>query len=176
MRLIGEKVYLEPAVKEDLKLLKKFCTHPKIRGWWYGKKKRVTLDFLKKDWKGYFSGASYKISGRSFRIKKDGVVVGFVNYNKIEDGFKCEIDIILGHPDYLGKGYGTDALKVFIQYLFSKLSIVRVWVTPWIENKRAIKAYRRAGFRKEGVLKKADHTDGEYRDLVLMAAINPDFQ
>jgi len=41
------------------------------------------------------------------------------------------------------------------------------------DNPRAIAAYRRAGFVQEGVLRSAAFTAGCWRDVIVMAVINP---
>jgi ribosomal-protein-alanine N-acetyltransferase len=174
-RLRGKKVYLEPARKEDIAVLKRFALHPQVRKWWYGKSERVTISFLKNEWRGYFGGKVDRKDGRAFRIMAEGDIIGFINHNEIEESNKTSIDIMIGSTKHLGKGYGTDAIRRFLKYLFSTLKLRRVYIKPVAKNARAIAAYQKAGFRFEGILRQAELFEGRYVDIALMAVLKDEF-
>ena len=73
-------------------------------------------------------------------------------------GKSARIGIFL-HPDYYGRGIGTEALHLFCQYDASlpheSLSVIRLDVA--LDNKRAIAAYSRAGFRLCGMFYRSGH-------------------
>ncbi len=66
----------------------------------------------------------------------------------------------------MGKGYGTDALKTLAKYLFDNFDVSKVWIEARANNPRAIRAYEKAGFKKETLLEKADYFEGELVDKV----------
>ena len=47
----------------------------------------------------------------------------------------------------MSKGYGSDALKALINYLFENMNVRRCYIEPGEYNRRAIKAYEKAGFK-----------------------------
>lgn len=85
---------------------------------------------------------------------------------------KAEYGIFIGEPDCLGKGYGTEAAELMIEYAFEFLGIHKLMLRVYAENERAIKSYEKAGFQKEAYLKDDVFVRGKYRDIVLMAVIN----
>jgi RimJ/RimL family protein N-acetyltransferase len=89
----------------------------------------------------------------------------FINRN-------TEIYIYLGEKDYWGKGYGSDAIKTFIDFCFNQLNLHKVNLTVFEYNVRAIKAYEKIGFLEEGRLKENIYKSGKYYDKILMGIIN----
>lgn len=82
------------------------------------------------------------------------------------------IGIMIGDKDYWGKGYGTDAMKVLIKFIFENMNINKIRLNTFSFNERAIKCYKKCGFEVEGVLKKEIFKDGKYYDEVVMALFN----
>ena len=65
------------------------------------------------------------------------------------------------------------ALKLALRYAWDTLNLKRVWLTVFASNERAIASYARAGFEPEGVMRQAAFIGGEWKDVVMMAALNP---
>lgn len=86
---------------------------------------------------------------------------------------KAEFGIFIGEESALGKGYGTEAAKLMVDYGFRKLNLHRIFLRVFAENLVAIRSYEKVGFVKEGVLNGDVCIDGEYRDLIWMAITNP---
>ncbi len=82
----------------------------------------------------------------------------------------------LGDPDFRGRGYGTDALRVLARYAFHELNLHRVSLRVLAENTRAIRAYAKAGFVVEGRERAADYRDGERTDIVWMGLLREDWE
>ena len=72
-----------------------------------------------------------------------------------------------------GKGFGTEAVRLALDYGWSVLNLHRVGLQVLAHNQRAIASYKRAGFAVEGCLREAAFIDGQWRDLVLMGALAP---
>ena len=84
---------------------------------------------------------------------------------------KAEYGIFIGEKDARGKGYGTAAAKLMIQYCFDELALHRLFLRVYAENERAIRSYEKAGFVKEAHLRDDVYMDGEYKDIVLMGIL-----
>lgn len=78
--------------------------------------------------------------------------------------------IILG-PEFIGKGYGTDATKTMLRYGFEELGLHKIELQAWAFNTRGIRAYEKAGLIKEGVRRDAAFHGGEFHDQVLMSIL-----
>jgi len=86
---------------------------------------------------------------------------------------KAEYGIFIGEEDARGRGIGTAAAKLMLQYCFEEEQLHRVYLRVFAENVQAVRSYEKAGFVQEGYLKGDVCIDGEYRDIIWMAAINP---
>lgn len=85
---------------------------------------------------------------------------------------KAEYGIFIGVKEARGKGYGTAAAKLMIQYCFQELQLHRLFLRVYADNIPAIRSYEKAGFTKEACLRDDVCIDGRYRDIVLMGIIN----
>ena len=84
---------------------------------------------------------------------------------------KAEVRILIGNEDYHDKGLGKEALKLIANFAFNKLNLNRLYAYVIASNTRARKAFEKAGFTVEGVLRKDRYIDGEYQDVFLMAIL-----
>ena len=103
--------------------------------------------------------------------EKEGMrPVGSVYFRDI-DGEKKEAEygIFLGEDDALGKGYGTEAAGLAVEYAFSVMGLKRLILRVFTDNDAAVRSYRRAGFTEERVLKDVECSDGERKDMLLMS-------
>jgi len=115
---------------------------------------------------------------KSFEIDtKEGIHIGGIRYFDIHpEKHKCEVGIGI-QKDYWGKGYGTDAMKTLLKYLFKEMKLHRVELNTWSENKRAIKCYEKSGFRLEGILRESVFCirDDKYYDGLIFGILDKDF-
>ncbi|MDE6128710.1 MAG: GNAT family N-acetyltransferase [Lachnospiraceae bacterium] len=84
---------------------------------------------------------------------------------------KGEYGIFIGEAEARGKGYGTAAALLMKQYAFSELHLHRLFLRVFADNAQAIASYEKAGFVREAYLKDDVCIDGQFRDIVLMAAL-----
>jgi RimJ/RimL family protein N-acetyltransferase len=73
----------------------------------------------------------------------------------------------IGDRGAWGKGYGTEALRLALQYAFDELNLHRLTLTVIDYNERAIALYEKAGFRREGVFREFGQRDGKRYDMYL---------
>lgn len=85
---------------------------------------------------------------------------------------KGEYGIFIGEDDARGKGIGTQAAKLAIEYAFEELKLHRLFLRVFADNLQAVRSYEKAGFVREAYLKDDVRIDGKYRDIILMAVIN----
>lgn len=85
---------------------------------------------------------------------------------------KAEYGIFIGEEEALNKGYGTEAAKLMLQYAFDVLKLHKVSLRVLQGNERAIHSYEHAGFVREGHMVDEVFINGEYKDVIFMAAIN----
>lgn len=79
-------------------------------------------------------------------------------------------------PPFVGRGLGTDATTVMLRYALRELGYHKVELQTWSFNSRAIRAYEKAGFVREGVRRAAVFHDGKFYDEILMGVVVEDFE
>ena len=87
---------------------------------------------------------------------------------------KAEYGIFIGEREALSKGYGTEAAKLMIRYAFEERKLHKLMLRVLAGNDRAKKSYENAGFVQEAYLKDDVYLEDGYRDVILMAVINPE--
>lgn len=86
---------------------------------------------------------------------------------------KAEYGIFIGEEEARGRGIGTAAAKLMLRYCFEEEKLHRIYLRALAENVQAIRSYEKAGFVKEACLRDDVRIDGQYRDIIWMAALNP---
>ncbi len=86
---------------------------------------------------------------------------------------KAEYGIFIGEPEARGRGAGTAAARLMLRYCFEQEHFNRIYLRALADNMQAIRSYEKAGFVREGYLRQDVCIHGEYRDVVWMAALNP---
>lgn len=86
-----------------------------------------------------------------------------------------EFRILIFHPDYLGKGIGTEATRLVVEYGFGRLNAHRIWLGVNADNKGAVACYKQAGFKPEGRLRDEIFCYGKYHDAIRMGILEGEF-
>ncbi len=115
--------------------------------------------------------------GTTFAIEVDGVMVGqCALFNLHPVAHRMELGITIGDQEYWGKGYGSEAVQLLVDYGFRHHNLHRISLEVHARNERAIRAYSRCGFLEEGRLREHVWSDGSYDDLVLMGLLRQKWQ
>ncbi len=107
---------------------------------------------------------------------KEGKHIGGCGVNRMDGKNRVAmVGIYIGDRDYLGKGYGTDAMKVLLEFLFEEYNVNKVKLTVFGFNKRAIKSYEKCGFKTEALLRESVFRYGKYHDMISMAILKEEY-
>jgi diamine N-acetyltransferase len=79
------------------------------------------------------------------------------------------------HPDYRGNGYTTEAVKLLVNHLFETKNIVRVQAESNPKNTASIRVLEKAGFKFEGLKRKAVLIQGEYMDGAIYSILREEW-
>jgi RimJ/RimL family protein N-acetyltransferase len=77
-----------------------------------------------------------------------------------------------GDREYIGRGYGTDAMRVIVGYGFRELGLHRSALSVTEFNQAGIRAYEKAGFTVEGRRRESVLHDGRWYDNLLMSILD----
>lgn len=167
----GEKVCLRAYKEEDIKLAAEFVNDRELKKFLV-----VNIPFPMTIWeeeqwvksqKGSKNG-DYNFAIEDIETHKYIGGCGIQEVNWLAR--VAVVGIMIGDKDYWGKGYGTDAMKALMNFVFNNMNISKIRLNVFSFNTRAIKCYEKCGFKVEGVLKNELFKDGKYYDEIIMSA------
>jgi RimJ/RimL family protein N-acetyltransferase len=78
-----------------------------------------------------------------------GRVIGSLTLREIDKRRSARLGITIG-ADFVSQGYGTEALRAFLDHYFGEMGFARLVLDVAATNLRAVRAYRALGFRPSG--------------------------
>lgn len=87
----------------------------------------------------------------------------------------AELGVGIGEHDCWGKGYGTEATRLILDYAFTVLGLHNVMLRVFSYNERAIRSYLRVGFKEIGRRRQAQRVGGQAHDVVYMDLLATEF-
>ena len=110
------------------------------------------------------------------KLKENAAPIGscqLVNIHPIHR--TAEVQIRIGEVSQRGKGYGTEALRLLMDFAFNDLNLHRVQLHVFSTNASARRVYEKIGFVLEGTMKEAAYIDGRYVDLEMMRLLKQEY-
>lgn len=171
--LVGERVYLRPleSVQDhqlyatwlnDQDVRRYFSVYPTNNG---NSKERIA--HLYKSFQHIIFGVA---------LKNDNCLIGLVGLKDINIlNQTAEFYIIIGDRTMWGKGYGTEATKLMINYGFQELNLNRIQTQDMEENVGGWRADEKAGFKLEGVLREMIFRFGRYHSVRVYSLLRKEF-
>ena len=99
--------------------------------------------------------------------------IGNIGLHKIDYIHRhAEIGIIIGEKEYWNKGFATKCVQVIVDYAFKTHNLHKLYAIVMKENSGSMKAFQRAGFKEEGLIKDYFFKHGAYHDVVFWGKIN----
>ena len=180
--LTGEKVILRPFTEADLPALSATLLDPEARilsGSVHDEAqarepRSPEEDKLLLDWYGTRNDQPDRLD-LAVTDKASGECVGEVVLNDWDPGNEsCNFRILIG-PRGRDRGLGTEATRLIVGYGFERLGLHRISLEVYAFNPRARRAYEKAGFRAEGVLRESLRYNGEWIDATVMSILAPEW-
>ena len=165
--LEGKNVNLRVMEKEDLPLLIDWNSNSEFYGE-YSPLRQLS----KTEWEKRYDNLT--ADNKWFFIeKKDGTKIGEIGHYMI--GKLLEIYYYLVQSER-GKGYGTEAIMIMVDYLFLSRELMRVQATPDVSNVVSQRVLEKVGFTKEGIIRKSDFNRGKWGDDCLYSILREEWK
>lgn len=88
----------------------------------------------------------------------------------------ADFGILIGEREFQGKGIGTEATKLTLDYGFTILGLHNIMLAVYAFNVAGLKAYTKAGFREIGRRREVKWVDGRYWDDIYMDCLATEFE
>ncbi|NOX40544.1 MAG: GNAT family N-acetyltransferase [Alphaproteobacteria bacterium] len=172
--LMGNRLNLRGLRREDLEY---------VRSWWDNTEVTAhmetgaypTTDAMLEE---FYSTANQSRNSVIFvaEDRSTGKPIGLSGlYEIFWPGRRAEFRVLIGDPEIFDKGYGTEATLMTVEYGFMRLNMEVIHLGVNAANARAVRAYEKAGFVREGVRRKFVFARGVYCDAVMMSILRHEF-
>ncbi len=103
--------------------------------------------------------------------------IGFSGVRDIDHRHRtAEFFVTIGEGDARGKGYGTEATILTLDYAFTALGLHNVMLDVLSASLAGIRAYEKAGFREIGRRRECEMMGGRLWDMVFMECLSSEFE
>jgi ribosomal-protein-alanine N-acetyltransferase len=86
------------------------------------------------------------------------------------------LGIMIGNKECWGKGYGTEAIRLVLDYAFNRLNLHKVIAGIVAIHQASIRAFEKGGFEREGQAKSQFFLDGKFYDSLYLGITEEDFR
>ncbi|MGH9175450.1 MAG: GNAT family N-acetyltransferase [Vicinamibacterales bacterium] len=101
--------------------------------------------------------------------------IGFVDLHHIDRANgTATMSLMVGEPAYRGQGYGTEMVRLILNYGFATLGLHNIMLECY-EYNLARRAYEKAGFREFARWKEAHRMGRRAWDIIFMDCVASDF-
>ena len=110
-----------------------------------------------------------------FAIEHEGKLAGYIQLALIDrEERRAMVGIVVGEKALWGKGVGSTALRLLVDYAFTVRCLERVYAEVYTFNTRSMRMFERVGFQREGTLRQSVIKDGRVLDQFLYAFVRDD--
>jgi UDP-4-amino-4,6-dideoxy-N-acetyl-beta-L-altrosamine N-acetyltransferase len=171
---LGPRLYFRPLEREDAPRLAAFVNHPDVRRNLLVHRPMNTAQEV-----GFIDTLTASQRDVMFAIVlRDGDrMIGTTGLHDMDfRSRRATFGMLLGEPSEWGKGYGSEATRMVLDYGFGTLNLNRVQLEVLEHNVAGLRAYEKAGFRREGVMRQHHYVDGAYVDTVVMGILRSEWK
>ena len=172
--LVGDNVYLSPISLDDVEKYAEMVNDIKVS---------VGLGYLSyTNIIDFESEKEFLISVKkekmfAVRLLENDELLGNIGFNSLDIiNRNGALGVLIGNPKYQRKGYGTEALKLILDYGFSFLNLRNISLSVFEYNEPAYNLYKKVGFKEAGRLRKAVEIMGKTYDVIIMDMLKEEFQ
>lgn len=168
--LQGARVVLRPPIEGDVEARLALGNDPEIHRMFGGS--RDQLRPLTREGAGRWMQRVIE-SPYGWVIER-GSLIGEIRLIRVERiDRRASLAVGIVDPRCLDKGYGTEAIRLVLDYAFGELKLHRISLRVLAYNQRAIRAYQKCGFVIEG---REREVDGEWHDDITMGILEREFR
>ncbi len=174
-KLVGEKIYLSPPNEEDIETYTKWLNDFNTTDYIGASGKICTIE-AEKDW---YEKNSKKEDGATFAIieAKTDKLIGSCSIDGINNISRtATLGIFIGDYVARNKGYGTEVIKLLLDFGFNYLNLHSIQLHVMAFNKIAIRCYEKCGFKEVGRRREAYYLNGKYYDIITMDILKKEFK
>jgi len=172
--LEGQQVYLRPVNSADTEVYYQLLHDPDML--------RLTgtqQHFTREQIERYIDSKSQDSSSILLLIAESDTdeIVGDIALQDISGTNRsANLRIAISASRHQGRGYGSEAIRLLLDYGFGVRNLHRIELHVYAYNERAQHVYRKLGFQQEGIQRDALFYNHEYHDAILMSILEHEYR
>ena len=170
--IYGKKTRLRRIEREDIPTFVRWFNDPEVRTFLL-----VNSPISHAQEEKWFERKLEEKDSELFAIETlDGTHIGNIGLHDINWTHRqAEMGIVIGEKEYWSRGFGSDAIRTLLTFAFDEMNLHRIFLKVYEDNERAIRSYKKCGFRLEGTLREAIFRKGTYYDEHIMGILRSEF-
>ena len=170
----SRSVYVRPVKKEDMKSFYKAAQDEEIR-YMTGTRHVFTMDQLYEHYERIIQDETR--FDFAICLRDNDELLGYLSIVEIDrENQKAGFRIALHSRGHLNKGYGTEAVRLALKFAFETLKLNRLQLEVFSHNSRALRAYEKAGFKREGIIRQSLFLNNQYSDEIIMGMLKKEYE
>lgn len=169
---MAERIYLRALEIEDSRIIYKWRQDKDITRYLAGNMFFVSLEREKRSIENKILDDSKHLY-LGICLKENDQLIGYGQINNIDlRNQKAEWGgMLIGEKEFIGKGYGEEASKMLLRYLFDQYPINKCYGYCLAEHPVSPKLFAKLGFKQDGVLRQEIYKNGEFKDVLIFSIL-----
>lgn len=173
-KLIGEKCYLSPITTDNAEKYTEWLNDLEVSKYLSHSRRQITVA-KEREILEELSRKGEQVFG-IIDQQTDELIGNCGLFNIDHANQRGELGIFIGDKSYWGKGYGTEACRLLIDYGFNILNLHNIMLEVFSFNTRAIRCYEHLGFKIIGRRRESKIICGKKYDLIYMDLLADEFE
>lgn len=172
-KLLGERIYLSPRSIEDVEKFTEWLNNFETTDYIGRSSSIMTLESEKE----YLEQHINEEATFSIVTIKNNELIGTVSIENVDHLKRIgTLGIFIGDKNYRNNGYGTEAIRLILDYGFNYLNLNNIKLDLMEFNERAFACYKKCGFKEYGRRRKCNFVNGKYYDTISMDILAEEFK
>lgn len=172
----SNRIFLRKMTSEDIEIYHKWRNDIEVM-----KSTSPSLDIYSieetEEFVNYFILGSKSAKAYIIIEKESGEAIGIISLVNIDyKNRKAESIIDIGEKEFWGKGFGSEAMKLLLDFGFLELNLHRISLKVFVFNSRAINLYKKLGFQEEGRARESIFRRGKWYDTIYMSLLEDEYK
>lgn len=180
IEIVGQKIVLKEATYQDFdelyywKYEEKEQEAKKWNGPYIPERKKTKEDFMESWERNYWIFPNVP---NTLIIFVEDKLIGTVGCYWVDKNTNwLETGIVIYDKNYWNGGYGTEAYKLWIDFLFRSTELHRLGMSTWSGNIRMMKVAEKMGMKEEARIRQARIVDSKYFDAIKMGILRKEWE
>ena len=172
-KIVGDRIYLSPRNSADYEIFAEWLNDPQVADY-IGRSGKIMTNEGEKEFLENNNNPEATFSIIDINSDK---MIGSISIEQIDHLNRCgTLGVFIGDKDYRDKGYGTEAIKLILEYGFKYLNLKNINLDLVSANARAYRCYQKCGFKEYGRRRGCYFINGKYYDKISMDILDEEFE